>query len=58
MNNLKTTITAVVTVVASLGARYGFDLSPDIQLAIVTIGVAITGILSKDHNTTGGTKYQ
>ena len=58
MKNLRTTITAIVTVIASLGGRYGFDLSPDIQLAIVTIGTALALSFAKDHNVTGGTKHQ
>lgn len=41
MNDPKTTITAVLTILAFLGARYGFHLPVDVQIAIVTLGTLI-----------------
>lgn len=59
MGNLKTTVTAVVTLLSVFAPKYlGYDLDAETQVAMVTVGVTLLGILSKDHNTTGGTKQQ
>lgn len=47
-NNPRTTISAVITVLAWLLARYGFELPLDVQMAITLIGIALIGAFSKD----------
>ena len=59
MTNIRTTATAAVTLIAVLAPKYlGYEIDADAQLAMVTIGVAIIGLLAKDSNVTGGTKRQ
>ncbi len=58
MINIKTTIGAVVTLLAGLAPLCGVDISVEIQTAMMTVGIAIVGIFAKDSNVTGGTKRQ
>ena len=58
MNNKKTTITAAVTLIATLAANFGFNLGPEIQTSIVVIGMFVASLFTKDYDTTGGTKRQ
>ena len=58
MINIKTTVGAVVTLIAGLAPLMGVDISVEIQTAMITVGVAIIGIFAKDSNVTGGTKQQ
>ena len=48
MNDPRTTIAALVTLAAYLLSKFGFDLPPDVQLAIVTVGMFAIGVLAKD----------
>lgn len=59
MTNVRTTATAVVTLVSVLAPKFlGYEIDTETQLAMVTIGVTIIGLLAKDSNVTGGTKQQ
>lgn len=51
-------MTGFATVLTLVLARFGVELTPEDQILIVSIGIAIGQYLSKDHNVTGGTKKQ
>lgn len=48
MNHWKTTLTAGVTAIASLVASYGFQVSPEVQNAIVTVGLFVIATVAAD----------
>lgn len=48
MKDWKTTLSAVVTGVAWLLAAFGFEVSAEVQNAIVVVGLFVTGLLAKD----------
>jgi hypothetical protein len=48
MKDPKTTITAIVTLLAVIVGKFGFEVSTEIQLAIVTIGMFFVGLFAKD----------
>ncbi len=55
--NWKTTLTAIIAFAATMLSRFvGINLSIEVQMAIVTIGMLLIGLFSKDGNVTGGTK--
>lgn len=58
MKNYKTTLGAAVTVASYLLPLFGVPLSPAVQGAVMTLGIAIIGLFGKDSNVTGGTKAQ
>lgn len=48
MGNWKTTVSAVVAAVAAIVAHFGFDVSPDVQTAIISVGLIFVGFFAKD----------
>jgi hypothetical protein len=56
--NWKTTLGAIITALAVVLEQFGIDISPELQNALIVIGVTIIGIFAKDYNVTGGTKPQ
>ena len=54
--NWKTTLGALVVIFSQALAIAGIELDASIQAAIVTIGIAMIGIFSKDSDVTGGNK--
>ncbi len=46
--NWKTTLTAIVTLVAVITGKFGLHLSPEDQIAIVTVGTFILGVVTHD----------
>jgi len=52
MGNWKTTVSAVVTAIAAIVAHFGFDLSAEIQSAIIAVGLIFVGFFAKDKPTT------
>jgi phage shock protein PspC (stress-responsive transcriptional regulator) len=48
---MKTTITAIVGVIALLAAKFGFDVDVQTQLAIVTVVMFFIGLFSNSGNT-------
>jgi hypothetical protein len=59
MTNIRTTATAVVTLLSVFAPKFlGYEIDAETQLAMVTVGVTIIGLLAKDSNVTGGTKRQ
>ena len=51
MADPKTTLTGLITGLAVIIAYFGFDVSPKVQTAIVTLGVFILSIVSRDTKT-------
>lgn len=49
---MKTTITAIVGLIAMLGAKFGFDVDIQTQLAIVTVVMFVLGIFAQDGGNT------
>lgn len=45
---MKTTVTAIVGLIAMLAAKFGFNVDVQTQLAIVTVVLFVIGILAKD----------
>lgn len=59
MKNIRTTVAAVVTLLAVIAPKFlGYDLDAETQVIMVTVGVTLIGFFSKDSNVTGGTKHQ
>lgn len=48
MGNWKTTVSAVVAAVAAIVAHFGFDVSADVQGAIIAVGLIFVGFFAKD----------
>ena len=48
MQDIKTTLTGLITAAAAFLANYGLDLSQDIQNAILYVGIIVLGFFSKD----------
>ncbi len=44
----KTTITAIIGAIISLTAIFGFEVSTEIQTAIITVIVLVLGLVSRD----------
>lgn len=55
-SNWKTTVTALVGAVASIVAQFGFNVTPEIQTAIITVTVLVIGFFAKDGDKTGVVK--
>lgn len=53
MRNWKTTIGAIVTLLAGVLPYIGVELSPEVQAAMVTLGIFIIGIFAKDNSVSG-----
>jgi len=53
MRNWKTTIGAIVTLLAGILPYVGVELSPEVQAAMVTVGIFIIGIFAKDNSVSG-----
>ena len=47
-SNPKTTLTAMITLVASAIGYWGLQVPAEVQLAIVTVGVFLIGVFAKD----------
>ena len=45
-----TIVTQVVTMLIALAASYGLDVSPDVQGAIIVLGIAIVAYIQKSYN--------
>ena len=45
-----TIVTQVVTMLIALAASRGFDVAPDVQAAIIVIGMAIVAYIQKSYN--------
>jgi len=52
MGNWKTTVSAVVTALVSIGAHFGFDVSAEVQGVIISVGLIFVGFFAKDKPTT------
>ena len=48
----KTTLTGLVTAIATLLAHFNIMLSPDLQIFIVSAGVFLLGLFAKDASKT------
>lgn len=60
MKNWKTTLGGII---ATIGAilkliNPGFEIPDEVSAALVTVGIFIIGLFSKDNNVTGGTVQQ
>lgn len=51
MGNWKTTVSAVVAAVAAIVAHFGFDVSAEVQSAIIAVGLILVGFFAKDKPT-------
>lgn len=49
-SNPRTTIGGLVTVLAWIAARFGFDVPKDVTDAIIVVGVFVVGLLARDTN--------
>ncbi len=60
--NWETTIAGLATAIINITILFGFDLTPEQTLVVIssatTIGLFVVSVLAKDKNVTGGTKPQ
>ena len=56
--NWKTTIGAIVTLLSQILPLIGIEITPQIQGALITIGIVIVGLFAKDSDVTGGKRAQ
>lgn len=56
--NYKTTIGALVALLAGLAPLFGVQISPEVQSALITVGVFVVGLFAKDRDVTGGRRQQ
>ena len=48
--NWKTTLGGIVTLLAGIVPQFGIELSQDIQISIIAIGMFVVGLFAKDSN--------
>ena len=58
MVNWKTSVGALITLLAGFLPVVGVTISPEVQAALMSVGGFIVGLFAKDHNVTGGTTRQ
>lgn len=59
MKNWKTTLTGILTALPTIATYLGIVAIPEPVLqGIGALGIFILGLVSKDHNVTGGTETQ
>lgn len=49
---MKTTITAIVGLIAMVAAKFGLEVSVETQVAIVTVALFVIGLLVQDGGNT------